>query len=36
MDVEAQACGGVVDATEEGDYILAEAIVTSHVGSIAP
>ena len=36
VDVEAQACGGVVDATQGGDYILAEAIVTSHVGSIAP
>jgi glutamate racemase len=34
MDVEAQACGGVVDAIEEGDYILAEALVTSHVEAL--
>ena len=25
VDVEAQACGGVVDAIEDGDMILAEA-----------
>ena len=34
VDVEAQACGGVVDAIEEGDYILAEALVTSHVEAL--
>lgn len=31
VDVEAQSCGGVVDAIEEGDMILAEALVRSHV-----
>lgn len=31
VDVEAQPCGGVVDAIEMGDEILAEALVTSHV-----
>ncbi len=34
MDVEAQACGGVVDAIEEGDLILAEALVRSHVEAL--
>ena len=34
MDVEAQACGGVVDAIEEGDMILAEALVRSHVDAL--
>ncbi|QFT60236.1 Glutamate racemase [Sulfitobacter sp. THAF37] len=34
VDVEAQACGGVVDAIEEGDYILAEALVRSHVDAL--
>ena len=34
VDVEAQACGGVVDAIEEGDMILAEALVTSHVDAL--
>ena len=34
MDVEAQACGGVVDAIEEGDTILAEAMVRSHVDAL--
>ena len=29
VDVEAQACGGVVDAIEEVDMILAEAVVRS-------
>jgi glutamate racemase len=34
VDVEAQACGGVVDAMEEGDMILAEALVRSHVEAL--
>lgn len=34
VDVEAQACGGVVDAIEEGDLILAEALVRSHVEAL--
>ena len=34
VDVEAQACGGVVDAIEEGDMILAEALVKSHVEAL--
>ncbi len=34
VDVEAQACGGVVDAIEEGDLILAEALVQSHVDAL--
>ncbi len=34
VDVEAQACGGVVDAIEEGDAILAEALVRSHVEAL--
>lgn len=34
VDVEAQACGGVVDAIEEGDFILAEALVKSHVDAL--
>ncbi len=34
VDVEAQACGGVVDAIEEGDRILAEALVRSHVEAL--
>lgn len=34
VDVEAQPCGGVVDAIEQGDEILAEALVTSHVESL--
>ena len=33
-DVEAQSCGGVVDAIEEGDDILAEALVRSHVEAL--
>ena len=31
VDVEAQACGGLVDAIEDGDMILAEALLRSHV-----
>lgn len=34
VDVEAQACGGIVDAIEEGDMILAEAMVRSHVDAL--
>ncbi|WP_370401721.1 glutamate racemase [Sulfitobacter sp. JB4-11] len=34
VDVEAQACGGVVDAIEDGDMILAEALVQSHVDAL--
>ncbi|MGH1465712.1 MAG: glutamate racemase [Cognatishimia sp.] len=34
VDVEAQACGGVVDAIEDGDLILAEALVRSHVSAL--
>ncbi|WP_422074323.1 glutamate racemase [Tranquillimonas rosea] len=34
VDVEAQACGGVVDAIEDGDLILAEALVRSHVEAL--
>ena len=34
VDVEAQACGGVVDAIEDGDLILAEAMVRSHVDAL--
>tara|TARA_R110002073_G_scaffold26338_2_gene86544 strand:+ start:453 stop:1265 length:813 start_codon:yes stop_codon:yes gene_type:complete len=34
VDVEAQPCGGVVDAIEEGDMILAEALVRSHVEAL--
>lgn len=34
VDVEAQACGGVVDAIEEGDMILAEALVRGHVAAL--
>ena len=34
VDVEAQSCGGVVDAIEEGDNILAEALVRSHVSAL--
>ena len=34
VDVEAQACGGLVDAIEEGDMILAEALVQSHVDAL--
>lgn len=34
VDVEAQPCGGVVDAIEAGDEILAEALVHSHVEAL--
>jgi len=34
VDIEAQACGGVVDAIEDGDMILAEALVRSHVEAL--
>lgn len=34
VDVEAQPCGGVVDAIEQGDEILAEALVRSHVAAL--
>lgn len=34
VDVEAQACGGVVDAIEEGDMILADALIRSHVDAL--
>ncbi len=34
VDVESQACGGVVDAIEEGDMILAEALARSHVEAL--
>jgi glutamate racemase len=34
VDVEGQACGGVVDAIEDGDMILAKALVRSHVDAL--
>ena len=34
VDVEAQACGGVGDASEDGDMILADALVRSHVDAL--
>ena len=34
VDVEAQPCGGVVDAIEDGDDVLAEALVRSHVDAL--
>ena len=34
VDVEAQPCGGVVDAIEAGDDILSEALVRSHVDAL--
>jgi glutamate racemase len=34
VDVEAQPCGGVVDAIEDGDEILAESLVRSHVDAL--
>ncbi|MCA0920022.1 glutamate racemase [Pseudooceanicola nanhaiensis] len=34
VDVEAQACGGLVDAIEEGDLILAEVLVRGHVDAL--
>lgn len=34
VDVEAQPCGGLVDALEDGDEILAGALVRSHVEAL--
>ena len=34
VDVEAQPCGGVVDAIEQGDLILAEVLVRGHVEAL--
>lgn len=34
VDVETQPCGGLVDALEVGDLILAEALVKSHVDAL--
>ncbi|QCO56821.1 glutamate racemase (plasmid) [Pseudorhodobacter turbinis] len=34
VDVEAQPCGGLVDALEQGDEMLAEALVRSHVEAL--
>ena len=34
VDVESQACGGVVDAIEDGDMILAETLVRAHVDAL--
>ena len=34
VDVEAQSCGGVVDAIEEGDMELAETLVRAHVEAL--
>jgi glutamate racemase len=34
VDVEAQPCGGLVDAIEQGDEILAKALVRSHVDAL--
>ncbi len=34
VDVEAQPCGGVVDALEDGDLVLAEELVRSHVAAL--
>ena len=34
VDVEAQPCGGLVDAIEAGDELLAEALVRSHVAAL--
>jgi len=34
VDVEAQPCGGVVDAIEDGDMMLADALVRSHVEAL--
>lgn len=34
VDVESQACAGVVDAIEEGDMILAETLVRAHVDAL--
>ena len=34
VDVEAQPCGGIVDAIEQGDLILAEVLVRGHVEAL--
>ena len=34
VDVEAQTSSGVVDAIEDGNFILAEALVQSHVDAL--
>ena len=34
VDVEAQSCGGLVDAIEDGDLTLAEALARSHVEAL--
>ena len=34
VDVEAQPCGGVVDAIEQGDLILAEVLARGHVEAL--
>lgn len=34
VDVEAQPCGGLVDAIEQGDEILAETLVRAHVEAL--
>ena len=34
VDVEAQACGGLVDAIEDGDMELAHALVRAHVDAL--
>lgn len=34
VDVEAQSCGGLVDAIEEGDEILAEVLIRGHVDAL--
>lgn len=34
VDVEAQPCGGVVDAIEQGDEMLAETLVRAHVDAL--
>lgn len=34
VDVEAQPCGGLVDAIEQGDEPLAEALIRSHVEAL--
>ena len=34
MDVEAQPWGGVVDALEANDFVLAEQLVRSHVAAL--
>ena len=34
VDVEAQPCGGVVDAIEAGDEMLAETLVRAHVEAL--